>query len=218
MKEGNYKIFKEYSKMKKTLLFIVVLILIVYCTRVQYETIYVDPAFNTKNISNIAILDFKNKTDFEVAGTYATSRLKYYLLKKSDFLIIEEDKIQKAIDELHFNMTWLSDPQKIKEIGEFIAADALIIGTVYGFDDPHAQSFYTKEFDSSFEITIRVLEVEGGRELYNNNCKGVHDEITIHSADPEFLKIQIARNIIDQCVDKLSSEFVPQKIKRPIKK
>ena len=203
--------------MRRILYFVFLFLFILGCSHQQYEIKYIDSAFDTSNISRIAIFDFENKTDIDVVGTYAADRLRYYLNQDSDFIIIGRQEIKQAISELNYlNNSWVNDPQKIKKMGGFIAADAIILGTVIGIDDPHVQYFYTKAFDTSFEVSIRIIEVDKGRLLYNNNCQGVDDDITIHQENPQFLQKRIARHIIDRCVRTLSSEFLPQKVKIPV--
>lgn len=202
--------------MKKILFFSVLCLLLVYCSRVKYETRYVGPVFDTSDISNVAILNFGNKSTYEVAGTYAADKLKKLLLKKTDFNFIEKNKIKKVVSDLNYNMTELN-PRKIKKIGELLAADAVIVGIVTGLSDSHAQSFVTKSYDTTYKIDVWVFHVKSGDKLYNNDCLGTNNEFTIHSADPAFLNVKIARDIIDQCLDNLSSEFGPRKIRSVIK-
>lgn len=200
----------------KKILFIS-LAVIVFCSHQKYQMKYVDTAFDTSNISRIAIFDFENKSDIAMAGSYTAERLKHYLNKESEFIIINRKKVKQAVEEFHLNgQSWVSDPQKTKEIGEYLAVDALIFGNVMGIDDTHAKLYYTKEFDTSFEISIEIRDVDNAKILYNNNCQGLDEDITIHHNNPKFFEKRIELQLIDLCVQKLSSEFLPKKVKIPI--
>ncbi|MFO7890321.1 MAG: hypothetical protein R6V04_08275 [bacterium] len=197
----------------KRIIFIT-LAFLVFCSHKQYQIKYVDTAFDTSNISRIAIFDFENKTDIDLLGSYASERLQYYLKKESEFITIEQKKIKQAVEELHLgDQSWMNDQQKIKEIGKYLAIDALIIGAVIGIDDSHSQYYYTKEFDTSFETSIQIIDVVNAGILYSNNCRSGNEDMTIHHENPQFMQKRIARQLIDQCVQILSSEFLPKKIK-----
>lgn len=200
--------------MKKV--FFLVLVWFVSCSHQQYQIKYVDTAFDTSNISKIAIFDFDNKTDIDLMGSYAAERLEYYVEKESKFIAIDRKKVHQAVEAFHLkDNAWVINSAKVKEIGKSLAVDALIVGTIAGIDDSHAQVHYTKEFDTSFYIIIEIRDVKNGRILYTNNCHGGDDDMTIHYANPQFFEKRIARKLINECIQKLSSEFLPKKVKVP---
>ncbi|MEJ2627658.1 MAG: hypothetical protein P8078_03780, partial [bacterium] len=85
--------------MRRILYFVFWFLFILDCSHRQYQIKYIDTAFDTSNISRIAIFDFENKTDIDVVGTYAADRLRYYLNQDSDFIIIGRQEIKQAINE-----------------------------------------------------------------------------------------------------------------------
>lgn len=191
----------------------------VFCSHQRYQIKYVDTAFDTSNISRIAVFDFENKSDITIAGSYAAERLKRYINEESELTVVDGERVEQAVEELHLTgQSWMSDPQKIKEIGEYLAVDALIMGAVTGIDDTHSRMYYTERFDTGFEISIEIRAIENTKILYSNNCGGSDQDITIHHKNPEFLEKRIARELIDRCIKQLSSEFLPKKVKMRIEK
>ena len=201
--------------MKKIIL--IALTFLVFCAHRQYRIQYVDTAFDTSQISRIAIFDFDNKTDFGVAGSYAAERLKCYLDQESDFMVISGKKTKKAVKELFLcDKFWMKDSSSIKKIGRYLAVDALIMGSVTGIEDSHTQFYYTKNFDASFEINIEIWDTENANILYNSKCFCVNDGISINNDDSQFFQKRITRQLIDQCVQKLSVTFLPRKDRIPV--
>jgi len=202
--------------MRKLLIFLVIIIT-VHCSGVQYEIKYEDTAIDSGTISEIAICDFENKTDIDLAGSYAADRLQERVKKNSEFNILERKTIQDILKEQDITPSDVTDPKNIKKISEKVSIDAIITGSVVGIDDPHTQYYYTKNFDTSFKVQIRIVDIESGRVLYNNHCQGSEEDMTIRHENPQFIEKRIAHTIIDRCINSLSSEFLPRKIRVPVK-
>jgi len=200
----------------RNFLFFSVVVLAVHCSRVQYEIRYADTAIDSTNISSIAVLNFENKTDIDLVGSYAADRLQEYVKKNSEFNILERKKIKDILKELNISISEVNDNKNMKKIGERLPIDAIITGTVIGIDDPHTQYYYTKNFNTSFKVQIRIVDIENGRVIYNNHCQGSDEDMTIRHENPQYLQKRIAHTIIDKCIKSLASEFLPRKIRVPV--
>ncbi len=202
--------------MRKLLVFLGIIIT-VHCSGIRYEIKYEDTAIDSDRISEIAICDFVNNTDIDLVGLYAADRLQEYIRKNSEFRIVDRKKIKDIFKELNIPISEVNDPKNIKKISEKLPIEAIMTGTVIGIDDPHTQYYYTKNFDTSFKVQIRITDIESGRVLYNNHCQGSEEDMTIRHENPQFIQKRIAHTIIDQCIKSLASEFLPRKIRVPVK-
>ncbi|MBI5208260.1 MAG: hypothetical protein HY934_10815 [Candidatus Firestonebacteria bacterium] len=101
------------------------------------ELIYNEPPkanIPLDKIKVVALINFKNLSDDKGAGQKVIGAFTQELINIGRFNLVEREQIDKAIQELALSQTSLIDAGKIKQTGEFLGADALIVGEITNLD------------------------------------------------------------------------------------
>ncbi|HRS61670.1 MAG TPA: CsgG/HfaB family protein [Spirochaetota bacterium] len=129
-----------------------------------------------------AVFQFKDTIEGEKYGDPLASMMMTSLTKTSNIKVAERERIQKAIKELEFQTSGLSDSSTAKEIGKFLNADFLVYGEV-------------SKIKETYHVTIHVIDVKLGEVVLSRD---------IDSNDPsQFSKLmQEQANYIAQFISK----------------
>lgn len=96
-----------------------------------------------------AVFQFKDTIEGEKYGEPLTSMMMTSLTKTTNIKVVERERIQKAIKELEFQTSGLSDSSTAKEIGKFLNADFLVYGEV-------------SKIKETYHVTMHVIDVKLG--------------------------------------------------------
>lgn len=96
-----------------------------------------------------AVFQFKDSIEGEKYGDPLASMMMTSLTKTVNIKVVERDRIQKAVKELEFQTSGLSDTATAKEVGKFLNADYLVYGEVSRIKD-------------TYHVIIHVVDVKLG--------------------------------------------------------
>jgi TolB-like protein len=112
----------------------------------------------------LAVLDFSDLSDCVSAfGRLTSEELVTKLFKTKRARVVERGMLKKALQELRFNLSELVDPDRAKQLGKQVGADAIVSGTV-------------SDLGTSVKINARVIEVERGDVLAAAGVEIAKDE------------------------------------------
>jgi TolB-like protein len=127
-----------------------------------------------------AVFQFKDAVEGEKYGDPLASMMMTSLTKTVNIKVVERDRIQKAIKELEFQTSGLSDTTTAKEVGKFLNADFLIYGEVSKIKD-------------TYHVIIHVVDVKLGEIVLSRD---------IDTADPNEFRdlVQPQANYVAQFI------------------
>ncbi len=137
---------------------------------------------STKQIS-LAVLEFQDSNDVakkEGDAAAFSNMLMTGLAKAAHFKVVERSIIEKAIQELKFQTTGLTDQKGAKELGKIINADCLVYGNV-------------ARLDELIVINVRAVDVKTGELVLT-------DELRTKSKEE-------IPGLIDQLCKKIASKY-----------
>ena len=112
----------------------------------------------------LAVLDFNDLSDCVSAlGRLTAEKLVTKLFKTKRVRVVERGLLKKALEELKFNLSELIDPNRAKQLGKQVGADAIVSGTI-------------TDTVSSVEIIARAIAVETGDVLATAEVEIAKDE------------------------------------------
>ena len=120
-----------------------------------------------------AVFQFKDLIDKELYGDAISSMMMTSLTKSENIKIVERERIQKAVKELEFQTSGLSDSGTAKKAGMFLNADFLIYGE-------------TTKIKATYHITMHVVDVKLGeivlsRDLDTNDPNNFNNLVQQHA-------------------------------------
>ncbi len=101
----------------------------------------------------VAVLDFNDLAGCVSAfGRLVGEELITQLFQTKRVQVVERSQLDKALNELEFNLSGAVDPEQAKRLGKHVGADAILTGTV-------------TDLERSMKINARLIEVERGNIL-----------------------------------------------------
>lgn len=98
----------------------------------------------------VAVLDFNDLAgNVSALGRLVNEELVTKLFQTRRVKVIERGLLEKAINELKFTLSGLVDPNRAKQLGKQVGADAIVTGTI-------------ADLGSIVKINARLIEVEKG--------------------------------------------------------
>lgn len=105
---------------------------------------------------SIAILPFDKKGESSLLTDIVYDKLIDSFLEQSRFKLVERQKLQNILQELHLSSTDLVDPEKASSLGKIISADAILAGSII-------------ETPDSIEVISRLIDTETSTVLTSND-------------------------------------------------
>lgn len=97
-----------------------------------------------------AVLDFNDLSgNVSAFGRLISEELVTKLFQTKRVRVVERGLLEKALNELKFNLSEVVDPARAKQLGKQVGADAIVIGTI-------------TDLGSTVKINARLIEVEKG--------------------------------------------------------
>jgi TolB-like protein len=102
----------------------------------------------------LAIADFPTlRGDYCALGRYAAERLTTQLSSVAQLKVIERSLLAQALEEMKFSMADLADPEKAKQVGLRLGAEAIMLGAI-------------SNLSNTVELDTRVFRVATGDVLF----------------------------------------------------
>lgn len=105
-----------------------------------------------------AIFKFNDTVPNEQYGEAVVSMLTANLTKTENIKLVERERIQKAIKELEFQTSGMSDTNTAKEVGKFLNSDYIIFGGISKLKD-------------TYLIALNVIDVKSGQIVISRNSE-----------------------------------------------
>lgn len=113
-----------------------------------------------ENIKRVAVLTFETPVDDPQAGSHISKLFESYLLQTNLYQIAERGEIEKVLKERGFGTTSGMDKATLRQLGELLQVDGLILGTV---------SQYNR---FNFGFTARLVSIKSGLVLWSISQTG----------------------------------------------
>lgn len=127
---------------------------------------YLNPTANFSYVKKIAVAPFSNFSDDRYAGEKVINALTIEILSRNAFDVIEHGEVSKAlslIKEVGFeeNKNIQLDKEKIKQLGENLGVQAIIMGTVNDYSSSRGGSA-----NNVVSISVKMIDIESGTILW----------------------------------------------------
>ncbi len=109
--------------------------------------------------STIAVVDFESVGGEEHLGKAVAEIMRTELIGTGQFRVVERAQISKALSEQQLQHSGLIDDRSAVQIGKFIGADLIIVGSVVKIGD-------------SYTINSRMIDVKTGEAKLGKNVSG----------------------------------------------
>ena len=113
-----------------------------------------------ESIKRVAVLSFENPPDDLQAGSHISKLFESYLLETNLYQIAERGEIEKVIRERGFGKTSEMDKATLRQLGELLQVDGLVLGAV---------SQYNR---FNFGFTARLVSIKSGLVLWSVSQTG----------------------------------------------
>jgi TolB-like protein len=113
-----------------------------------------------EKIKRVAVLTFENPADDPQAGSHISKLFESYLLQTNLYQIAERGEIEKVLKERGFGKTSDMDKATLRQLGELLQVDGLILGAV---------SQYNR---ANFGFTARLVSIKSGLILWSISQTG----------------------------------------------
>ena len=106
---------------------------------------------NLKGYKNVAVIDFEGRrtTDKNVSHWLEAALLKAKVGGAPYFKVVTRSQLTKVLKEQEIQMTGLTDPATSRQVGKILGVDAIISGTIDGYDIDDGS--YTEERQRSYK-------------------------------------------------------------------
>lgn len=112
-----------------------------------------------------AVLDFNDLAgNVSAFGRLVSEELVTKLFQTKRVRVVERGLLEKALNELKFNLSEVVDPTRAKQLGKQVGADAIVIGTI-------------TDMGSTVKINARLIEVERGDVLAAAGVEATKDGV-----------------------------------------
>lgn len=112
-----------------------------------------------------AVLDFNDLSgNVSAFGRLVGEELVTKLFQTKRVRVVERGLLEKALNELKFNLSEVVDPARAKQLGKQVGADAIVTGTI-------------TDLGSSVKINARLIEVEKGDVLAAAGAEVTKDQV-----------------------------------------
>jgi TolB-like protein len=104
-----------------------------------------------EKLLRVAVADFANlQNGMSDLGRYVASRLTTCLAKSQKFFVVERQRLEQVLAELHFSMSDLVDPVKARQLGQIVGVEGIVVGTV-------------SDLGNQVDLDARLTEIETSR-------------------------------------------------------
>jgi curli biogenesis system outer membrane secretion channel CsgG len=152
---------------KTTLALFVSLAAGVFLSSCGTSAIVVKPGYDFSQIKRVAVLDFKDASNFSNSGSTVAELFVKHLLR-TGYNVIEREELESILREHRLSVEGILNSSQAKEFGKIAGVDAIITGSI-----PIAieeRSFYENGFpryiSAQVGLTCRMISVETGEVLW----------------------------------------------------
>lgn len=130
----------------------------------DYLSRQITSEMNLNSKASAAVTEFKwidgSQHDLEA---FIAEELITRLTKHGKLMVVERKLLDKAVEELKFNLSDLFDPQHAKQFGRFTGADTIMVGTI-------------TDLSYKYKVNCRLIDTETGKVYGVTGVSIYHDE------------------------------------------
>lgn len=176
------------------------------------------------NKNTIAIVDFINNAGY--AGPFQIEQMandvfSILLTNTGKFRVLERNKVDSVIRELHFNKTELVDPKKAVKMGKLLGAQYIATGSITEMGaETKTFSGYgvtSKNINYTVAIEVRIIDTERGEIIFGDLASDstmVRQTQNLSTYQGEEIYKKLLKNALSKSVNKLLSSFSGQSQRR----
>jgi len=194
-------------------------------TKVKFQRL--DRAYrDIRGVKRVAVLDFQSYGGRPESGRAASDLLISGLLEPGFYEIVERSRINEVIQEHKFNLSGMVSDATIRRMGRILGVDAVIFGTVSGYDVETSRGrtlatpgYYDEETgiyvpptyrnytmkSGSVAVNYRMIDIETGRVIA---AKSISRDFSKKRYDGAFFRLPSDDSILNDLLKKVTSQFV----------
>ncbi len=180
-----------------------------------------------RGVKRVAVLEFRSYGGRTESGSAASDLLISGLVEPGFYEIVERQRIDAVVQEHKFNLSGMVSDSTIRKMGRILGVDAVIFGTVSGYDVesrrgytttagyydkksgvyvPPKKRFYTIK-SGSVAVSYRMINIETGRVIA---AKSFRENFSQKRYDGAFFMSRLPSDdsILNDLLEKVTSRFV----------
>ena len=136
----------------------------------------------------LAVSVIENKTpNSEMDRVNLVDRLITTLTETRQFRVIERQKMDDLLKEQKFQLSGMTDPTKVSEIGKLLGADLMIFGGITRADQKKIDKFSYDEVQTIVELDIRGVDVKTAEIVFSQKVTGDNAQKIVTTGSGEVL-------------------------------
>ncbi|MBU4129014.1 tetratricopeptide repeat protein [bacterium] len=217
--------------MKRRLLIglLILSLFLVGCATAKVKFQRLDRAYrDIRGVKRVAVLDFQSYGGRLESGRAASDLLISGLLEPGFYEIVERSRIDEVVQEHRFNLSGMVSDSTIRKMGEILGVDAVIFGTVSGYDVETSRGqtlatpgYFDKERgiyvpptyrnytikSGNVAVNYRMIDIETGRVIA---AKSISRDFSKKRYDNAFFRLPSDDSILNDLLKKVTSQFVAE--------
>ena len=143
------------------------------CARYVWVEKEVAPSFDHAFIKKIAVVEFKNRTRYRLAGRAVADRIEELLVNEGCYEVMTRMDLERVVGEHRLSLEGLLDSETTKRVGLIAGVDALVIGSVemYGLDETQIKPLKVAR-RASVAICIKAVNTTTGQVVCSKSADG----------------------------------------------
>lgn len=209
-----------------SLLILVLFLMGCATTKVKFQRL--DKAYqDIRGVKRVAVLDFQSYGGRPESGRAASDLLISGLLEPGFYEIVERSRIDEVVQEHKFNLSGMVSDSTIRKMGEILGVDAVIFGTVSGYDVestrgyteiagyydqktgvyiPPKKNYYTMK-SGNVAVSYRMINIETGKVIA---AKSISRDFSKKRYDSAFFQLPSDDSILNDLLKSVTSQFVAE--------
>jgi len=117
--------------MKKQFYFLLILFLIISCSKKVFINVTKPAQYNVSDLKRIAVVDFNGP---QKSGEFIAQKFQDQLWKTQYFSILERKELQRILEEHALQMSGIVNDSTAVEFGKIIGVDGIILGDIFSYN------------------------------------------------------------------------------------
>jgi curli biogenesis system outer membrane secretion channel CsgG len=143
------------------------------CARYVWVEKEVPPSFDNTFVRKIAVVEFKNRTGYSLAGRAVADRIEELLVNEGCYEVMTRMDLERVVSEHKLSLEGLLDSDTTKRVGLIAGVDALVIGTVDTYEIEETQIKPLKVARrASVALCIKAVNTTTGQVVCSKSADG----------------------------------------------
>lgn len=170
------------------------------------------PSFDHTFIKKIAVVEFENRTRDRGAGRAVSDRVEELLVSESPYEVVTRMDLDRIVQEHKLSLEGLLDSDTMKDLGRLAGVDALVVGSVEGYELEETPIKPPKVARrASVSIVVKGVNAVTGCVFFSANPEGTSFWRGWTDTDAAVSPRQCMRNALDEAMCELRGLFPHKK-------